>query len=221
MGRCDDIRDPIRFLPANRWRHFVDRYPIATELGFEQEALDRPAEAEWLMWRRLWRGPVETQRRGRHACLPIRSSCRRRQSTASFIDRKRGGYCFEQDSLLQRVLSALGYRVEPLMVRVLWIREPDAPPPAWSHMALRVFVNGVGYLVDTGFGSRGPLWRRVAAAAAAHWRRCGSLLRQSCAPLARPDLQRRGLSLRWCRHGRPHRGCNSPSRRCRPSPSGL
>ncbi len=75
---------------------------------------------------------------------------------SKLIDRKRGGYCFEQNSLLQRVLSALGYRVEPLMARVLWIREPDAPPPAWSHMALRVFVNGVGYLVDTGFGSCVP-----------------------------------------------------------------
>lgn len=75
---------------------------------------------------------------------------------SKLIDRKRGGYCFEQNSLLQRVLSALGYRVEPLTARVLWMREPDAPPPAWSHMALRVFVNGVGYLVDTGFGSCVP-----------------------------------------------------------------
>lgn len=76
------------------------------------------------------------------------------------IDRRRGGYCFEQNSLLQRVLSTLGYRVEPLMARVLWMREPDGPPPAWSHMALRVFVGGVGYLADVGFGScvpTGPL----------------------------------------------------------------
>lgn len=75
---------------------------------------------------------------------------------AKLIDRRRGGYCFEQNSLLQRVLGALGYRVEPLMARVLWMREPDAPPPAWSHMALRVFVEGVGYLADVGFGSCVP-----------------------------------------------------------------
>ncbi|KRD49528.1 arylamine N-acetyltransferase [Ensifer sp. Root278] len=75
---------------------------------------------------------------------------------SKLIDRKRGGYCFEQNSLLQRVLSALGYRVEPLTARVLWMREPEAPPAAWSHMALRVFVNDVGYLVDVGFGSCVP-----------------------------------------------------------------
>lgn len=75
---------------------------------------------------------------------------------AKLIDRRRGGYCFEQNSLLQRVLGAFGYRVEPLMARVLWMREPEAPPPAWSHMVLRVFVDGGGYLVDVGFGSCVP-----------------------------------------------------------------
>lgn len=75
---------------------------------------------------------------------------------AKLINRRRGGYCFEQNGLLQRVLTSLGYRVEPLMARVLWMREPDAPPPGWSHMALRVFVDSVGYLVDVGFGSCVP-----------------------------------------------------------------
>ncbi len=75
---------------------------------------------------------------------------------AKLIDRRRGGYCFEQNGLLQRVLMSLGYRVEPLMARVLWMREPEAPPPAWSHMALRVFVEDVSYLVDVGFGSCVP-----------------------------------------------------------------
>lgn len=75
---------------------------------------------------------------------------------AKLIDRRRGGYCFEQNGLLQRVLTSLGYRVEPLMARVLWMRQPGAPPPVWSHMALRVFVEDVGYLVDVGFGSCVP-----------------------------------------------------------------
>lgn len=75
---------------------------------------------------------------------------------SKLIARRRGGYCFEQNSLLERVLAALGYRVEPLMARVLWMREPDAPPPGWSHMALRVFVDDAAYLVDVGFGSCVP-----------------------------------------------------------------
>ncbi len=75
---------------------------------------------------------------------------------AKLIERRRGGYCFEQNGLLQRVLASLGYRVEPLMARVLWMRHPGAAPPAWSHMALRVFVEDVGHLVDVGFGSCVP-----------------------------------------------------------------
>ncbi|NOV16554.1 arylamine N-acetyltransferase [Ensifer adhaerens] len=72
------------------------------------------------------------------------------------IARRRGGYCFEHNGLFQRVLLSLGYVAEPLIARVLWMRERTAPPPAWSHMALRVVIDGVAYLVDVGFGSCVP-----------------------------------------------------------------
>ncbi|MDT4863496.1 hypothetical protein FQZ97_982080 [compost metagenome] len=67
MGGCRDVRDPIGVLSANPRRSLIDRHPIATKFRFQQIAIERPAEAERLMRRRLRCGPVETERRGRHA----------------------------------------------------------------------------------------------------------------------------------------------------------
>ncbi|HEY7888138.1 MAG TPA: arylamine N-acetyltransferase [Steroidobacteraceae bacterium] len=64
-----------------------------------------------------------------------------------------GGYCFEQNGLLQRVLGALGFTVEGLIGRVLWMRPQDAPLMPLTHMALRVTIEGERWLADVGFGS--------------------------------------------------------------------
>lgn len=72
---------------------------------------------------------------------------------AKLIAGGRGGYCFEQNGLLKRVLSALGFTVEGLIGRVLWMRPPDAPPFPLTHMALRVTIDGERWLADVGFGS--------------------------------------------------------------------
>jgi arylamine N-acetyltransferase len=72
------------------------------------------------------------------------------------VARKRGGYCFEQNGLLRHALSAIGFAVEPLIARILWMRPADAPPLAPTHMALRVRINGRDYLADTGFGNGTP-----------------------------------------------------------------
>jgi arylamine N-acetyltransferase len=72
------------------------------------------------------------------------------------VMRKRGGYCFEQNGLLQQALSAIGFVVQPLIARILWMRPPDAPPLAPTHMALRVRIDGRDHLADTGFGNGTP-----------------------------------------------------------------
>ncbi len=63
----------------------------------------------------------------------------------------RGGYCFEQNLLLDHALHALGYRTTGLAARVLWMR-PDDAITARSHMLLRVDFEGEAHLVDVGFG---------------------------------------------------------------------
>jgi N-hydroxyarylamine O-acetyltransferase len=76
-----------------------------------------------------------------------------RSIQAKLIDGGRGGYCFEQNGLLKRVLGALGFTVEGLIGRVLWMRPQGAPPLPLTHMALRVTIDGERWLADVGFGA--------------------------------------------------------------------
>jgi len=75
---------------------------------------------------------------------------------AKLIDSGRGGYCFEQNGLLKRVLGALGFEVEGLIGRVLWMQPPEAPLMPLTHMMLRVTIDGEPWLADVGFGSCVP-----------------------------------------------------------------
>jgi N-hydroxyarylamine O-acetyltransferase len=65
----------------------------------------------------------------------------------------RGGYCFEQNLLLEAVLRAIGFEVSGLIARVLWTRPEDAITPQ-THMLLRVELAGESWLVDVGFGGQ-------------------------------------------------------------------
>ena len=76
--------------------------------------------------------------------------------TDKLITRRRGGYCYEHNGLLGYALDELGYGVERLAGRVVWMKEPDAPLPALTHNVLAVTVPGEAgrYLVDVGFGGQ-------------------------------------------------------------------
>jgi N-hydroxyarylamine O-acetyltransferase len=74
---------------------------------------------------------------------------------AKLVDRRRGGYCFEQNSLFAAVLRHLGFRVTTLEARV---RPPGATRPLpRTHMVLRVDLPDRAVLADVGFGGDGPL----------------------------------------------------------------
>lgn len=70
---------------------------------------------------------------------------------AKLIGARRGGYCFEQNSLFQRVLRGLGFRVEGLIARSRWGRPLEETAPR-THMSLRVRLDEVDWLADVGFG---------------------------------------------------------------------
>lgn len=72
------------------------------------------------------------------------------------VARRRGGYCYEHNGLFGFVLDALGFGVERITGRVVWMREPDAPLPAKTHQVLSVTVPGDDqpFLVDVGFGGQ-------------------------------------------------------------------
>lgn len=67
------------------------------------------------------------------------------------VGRARGGYCFEHNTLLWRMLENLGFTVSALAARVRWQVPAEMITPL-GHMALRVDLDGESYLVDAGFG---------------------------------------------------------------------
>lgn len=49
--------------------------------------------------------------------------------TDKLVDRRRGGYCYEHNGLMGYVLEALGYGVEHLAGRVVWMSAPTRRCP--------------------------------------------------------------------------------------------
>jgi arylamine N-acetyltransferase len=75
--------------------------------------------------------------------------------TDKLVHRRRGGYCYEHNGLMGYVLEELGFGVERLAGRVIWLN-PDGPLPAQTHHVLSVTVPGVDgpLLADVGFGGQ-------------------------------------------------------------------
>lgn len=74
---------------------------------------------------------------------------------AKLVGARRGGYCFEQNTLLRAALEALGFKVTSLMARVVRSAAADAVTPR-THMLLRVDLPEGAYLADVGFGNLTP-----------------------------------------------------------------
>jgi len=70
---------------------------------------------------------------------------------AKLVHARRGGYCFEQNSLFLCVLETLGYTVAPISARVR-IGRPRDYTPARTHVFLRVELDGKSWLADVGVG---------------------------------------------------------------------
>lgn len=74
---------------------------------------------------------------------------------AKLVRRRRGGYCFEQNSLFAAALRTIGFEVATLEARV---RPPGATATLpRTHMVLKVDIDGCAWLADVGFGGDGPL----------------------------------------------------------------
>jgi N-hydroxyarylamine O-acetyltransferase len=67
------------------------------------------------------------------------------------VQSRRGGYCFEQNTLFKHALGALGFSVVALSARVVWER-PESEARARTHMVLLVELDGASYVCDVGFG---------------------------------------------------------------------
>lgn len=74
------------------------------------------------------------------------------------VQRRRGGYCYEQNGLMGYVLAEIGFRVRRLAGRVVWMLPPGSPLGAQTHTVLAVTFPGSqgSLLVDVGFGGQTP-----------------------------------------------------------------
>jgi N-hydroxyarylamine O-acetyltransferase len=73
---------------------------------------------------------------------------------AKLVRRRRGGYCFEHNTLFLAVLNALGFSVFPCEARV---RMGSTEVSSRSHMLLLTRLEGTTWLCDVGFGGEGLL----------------------------------------------------------------
>lgn len=71
------------------------------------------------------------------------------------VARRRGGYCYEQNGVMGYALAELGFGVQRLGGRVVWM-DSSGELPAMTHEALSVTVPGDDrpWLVDVGFGGQ-------------------------------------------------------------------
>jgi N-hydroxyarylamine O-acetyltransferase len=74
---------------------------------------------------------------------------------AKLVRRRRGGYCFEHNTLFLAVLRAVGFEVIPCEARVRLGAQGTLPR---THMLLLVTIEGARWLCDVGFGGEGLLY---------------------------------------------------------------
>ena len=77
---------------------------------------------------------------------------------AKVVERRRGGFCYELNTLFGWALQRLGFDVSLLSARV-WRKPERAWGPEFDHLALHVRVGSDDFLADVGFGEafRAPL----------------------------------------------------------------
>jgi N-hydroxyarylamine O-acetyltransferase len=79
---------------------------------------------------------------------------------------RRGGYCFEQNTLFQAVLERIGFEVTPLAARV---RTGTTAVRARTHMLLVVDLPEGAFVADVGFGADGPVRALPLDEGREHW----------------------------------------------------
>lgn len=69
------------------------------------------------------------------------------------LSERRGGFCFEHNTLFMRILEDLDFAVRPLLARVVW-SDPAAIALPPTHMLLLIEINGQNHIADVGFGGQ-------------------------------------------------------------------
>lgn len=75
---------------------------------------------------------------------------------AKLVDARRGGYCFEQNTLFRAVLQAVGFEAHAMEARIR-SGVPADVVTARTHLVTRVVLDGVDHLVDVGCSTVAPM----------------------------------------------------------------
>ncbi len=68
------------------------------------------------------------------------------------VGHQRGGYCFEQNTLLAAALQALGFKILSSLARARWNRPPEVISPQTHLILICTVDDGASYLVDVAYG---------------------------------------------------------------------
>ena len=128
--------------------NFIDVDAYLDRIGDTGDRTPTPEVLERLHFHHVTRIPFENL--DIHLGRPIRLDLASLQS--KLVWSRRGGYCFEQNTLFAAVLEELGFHVTRLSGRVR-LRTQRATPR--THMFLNVTLKQTTWLADVGFGGEG------------------------------------------------------------------
>ncbi|XP_064414714.1 arylamine N-acetyltransferase, pineal gland isozyme NAT-10-like isoform X3 [Latimeria chalumnae] len=74
------------------------------------------------------------------------------------VRKNRGGWCCENNGLFSWVLKEMGYDIILLRARVYKPAQKDYERN-WSHLLIKVVIDGKSYLADVGFGVSYQIWK--------------------------------------------------------------
>lgn len=73
------------------------------------------------------------------------------------VNRRRGGYCFELNTLFNWLLNQIGFKTQTYIARFL-LDEPEFPfVPMRRHRIMKTEINGEYYIADIGVGCEVPV----------------------------------------------------------------
>lgn len=127
----------------------IDAY--LDRIGYSGDRTPTPEVLKCLQFNHLTRIPFENL--DIHLGRPIRLDLASLQ--VKLVDNRRGGYCFEQNTLFAAVLEQLGFEVTRLSGRVRLGTDRILPR---THMLLNVTFEQTTWLADVGFGGESLFW---------------------------------------------------------------
>ena len=123
---------------------YLDRIGYTGSRELTGETLDK------LIWAHISTVPFESLDLHEYGIVP---SLNEDDLYNKFVVRRRGGYCFEQNTIFGALLRDLGFPVYGVCVRLLG---RPGPLRAFSHKGLVVHAEGKDWYCDVGYGGPGP-----------------------------------------------------------------